>query len=653
MSRFFSATVITAALMLALVSSPAQAQTNDFRIASQYMQQEKYEDALPILRDLYRQNPGAYTLFDHLTETLINLKMYDEAIEISKSAINSKLNVTRTRIKLAEINHISGNRDRAVEIWQTVLDENLRQIQIFHSVAASMMDRREYEKAVDIYLMSREEFGNSTLFTNEIANAYMQSSQFEKAVNEYYAVITETPQQMGFVQQRFLRMRNDELYIIASLELEDYLLELDIRHPAYSQLYQLLSWLLLETEDYRRAFVFARQFESRTEQTNYSLFSLGNRLRSAREYEIAADAYSYYVESQTGPITRATEEKATTYMQWARYLDQQGIGTFSQSNDLYSEAYRLNESIIEMSPNYNRKERVLTNLIDLSLDHFKDAEKADRWYNNLSEHAVRDTSAKSYTLYSEGRIALFNSDYTTARQALTRADRATEESNLSEKARYYLSMSDFFAGDFEFAEVQLSSLERRTTSYYANDAIQLGMWIKNGIRMDSTAADLKELSDVLQKLHTGSYDRAIETAAPLLEQPSHQFSDDIILQFTSELPMRFQPFLLTKLQQQVKSNRQSPLRERLMWERAEIADQLLRASATYGDTAPDDRYYELGNTDYGFQTDEQKFFNRESTTLLNQTSVRDMYEEILLEFPEGFYAHYAREKLQQAEAQTL
>jgi len=652
MSRILSLTAALAGCIFIAVS-PALAQTNEFRIANQYMQQQKYGDALPILRELHRQNPDAYTFYDQLTETLINLKKYDEAIEISETAIGAEHNVTRTRIKLAEIHHISGNKNRAAETWQIVLDKNARQVQIFHSVAASMMDRREYEKAIDIYIMSREEFGNSTLFSNEIANAYMQSSQFEKAVNEYYAIITETPQQMGFVQQRFLRMRNDELYSIASLELEDYLLELDLRHPAYSQLYQLLSWLLLETEEYRRAFVFARQFESRTEQTNYSLFSLGNRLRSAREYEIAADAYSYYLESQTGPVTRATEEKASTYIQWARYLDQQGIGTYSQADDLYSEAYRLNESIIEISPNYNRKERVLTNLIDLSLDHFKNVEKAERWYNDLSEYAGRETSAKPYTLYSEGRIALFNNNFTTARQALTRADRATEQSNLSEKARYYLSISDFFAGDFEFAEVQLSSLERRTTSYYANNAIQLGMWIRNGMRMDSTATDLKEFSSVLKTLHTGRYKDAAEAAVSLLEQPSHPFSDDIILQFASELPMKFQAFLLSKLQEQLTGNRQSPLRERLMWERAEIADQLLRTSATYGDTASDDQYYDIGNTIYEFQPDEQQFFNRETTSLLNRASVKEMYEEILLEFPEGFYAHYAREKLQQPDAQTL
>jgi hypothetical protein len=91
--------------------------------------------------------------------------------------------------------------------------------------------------------------------------------------------------------------------------------------------------------------------------------------------------------------------------------------------------------------------------------------------------------------YAEGRIALFKK-ILPARQTLTRADRATDNSNLSERARYYVSLSDFYAGDYEFAEIQLRSLERRHTSYYANDAIKLRMWIKNGKRADTTGAVL-------------------------------------------------------------------------------------------------------------------------------------------------------------------
>lgn len=637
MIRFSWVTGVLSVIVLLSLFSSAAAQSNDFRIANQYMQQQNYEDALPILRELHQQNPSAYTFFDRLTDTLVNLKSYDEAIAIANSTIENGHNITRTRIKLAEVYHVSGEPQQADKIWHAVLEDNPGQIQIYHNVASSMMERREYSLAVEIYERSREEFENPTLFTNEIANAYMQAGQFENAVNEYFAVITESPQQMGFVQQRFLRMRDNALYNIATLELEDYLLELDIHHPAYSQLYQLLSWLFLETEEYRRAFVFARQYESRTEQTNYSLFSLANRLRSARQYEIAADAYNYYIESETSLLTRATEEKAITFLQWARYLDQQGLGTFLQRDNLYREAYRLNSSIIESAPNYNRKERVLTNLIDLSLDHFKEIEKADRWYDELNSYAEIENSARAYTFYAEGRIALFNGDYSSARQSLTRADRATEESNLSEKSRYYLSLSDFYAGDFEFAEVQLKSLERRNTSYFANNAIQLRMWIKNGVRMDSTAASLRDFSKTLQLLHVGQYEEAVKTAGIILEGTAHPYSDDLIIEFANSLPYSFHPFVLNHLQNHVVNNKQSPVRERLMWERATIAEQMLTLKESGDDHL----------------TGEDMFINRDAAELINETAIEEMYEEILLEFPGGFYAHYAREKLQQTPVQTL
>jgi hypothetical protein len=171
--------------------------------------------------------------------------------------------------------------------------------------------------------------------------------------------------------------------------------------------------------------------------------------------------------------------------------------------------------------------------------------------------------------------------------------------------------------------------------------------------MDSTASDLREFSTAIQLLHTGEYEDAIDAASQLLENPAHSFSDDLIVQFANQLPGRFQPYVLSQLREQISKNKQSPIRERLMWEQAEIANQLLTASASVSDIPPNERYYELEESMYEYQTDEQRFFNRETTLLLNESSVRDMYESILLEFPEGFYAHYVREKLQQNEAQTL
>lgn len=638
--RFLASLVIFSAAAL-LFAPRIQAQSADYRMANRYMQQQKYEEALPILRELHQKNPSTYLFFESLTECYVNLKMYDEAIETAVKSIENGHTEIRTEIKLAEIYHLSGQTERALEKWRDIAANNSNRIQVIHNVAESMSQRREYEAAIKLYTSARKDFDNSRIFSNELANAYMQSGKFKEAVREYYEVVRESPQQMSYVQQRFLRMRDDNLYEIAALELEDYLLELDRNDAAYSQLYQLLSWLLLETEEYRRAFVFARQYESRTEQTNYSLFSLANRLRSARQFELAAEAFSFYMNSSSGLQTRAAEEKVMTFLEWARHIEEQGIQESRSSDELNEEAYTLAERITEQSPNYGRMERVLSTLIDLSLDFYKDPDKAETWYLRLNSISDSQETTDAYALYAEGRIALFNGSYTSARQALTRADRKSEDSNLSEKSRYYLSLSDFFAGDFEFAQIQLQSLERRNTSFYANNAVKLKMWIKNGTRIDSTHTALKEFSEGLRLIHTGRYDEALSSTAEIINSPAHPFSDDLAIELSRQLPDRFDTLLLQIFEKQVAGNLQSPLRERLMWERATLAERLVDVSRQAA-REDENEYDEILERQYIIVSE------------LSESDVNKMFEEILIEFPNGFYARFARQKLQEStQEQTI
>lgn len=638
--RYLASIIIFSAAAI-LFAPRIQAQSADYRMANRYMQQQKYEEALPILRELHQENPSTYLFFESLTECYVNLKMYDEAIETAEKSIENGHTEIRTEIKLAEIYHLSEQTERALEKWRDIATNNSNRIQVIHNVAESMSQRREYEAAIKLYTSARKDFDNSRIFSNELANAYMQSGKFKEAVREYYEVVSESPQQMSYVQQWFLRMRDDNLYEIAALELEDYLLELDRNDAAYSQLYQLLSWLLLETEEYRRAFVFARQYESRTEQTNYSLFSLANRLRSARQFELAAEAFSFYMNSSSGLQTRAAEEKVMTFLEWARHIEEQGVQKSRSSDELNEEAYTLAKRITEQSPNYGRMERVLSTLIDLSLDFYKDADKAETWYLRLNSISDSEETTDAYALYAEGRIALFNGSYTTARQALTRADRQSEDSNLSEKSRYYLSLSDFFAGDFEFAQIQLQSLERRNTSFYANNAVKLKMWIKNGTRLDSTYTALKEFSEGLRLIHTGRYDEALSSTAEIINSPAQPFSDDLAIELSRQLPDRFDNLLLQIFEKQIAGNLQSPLRERLMWERATLAERLLGSN---GEMA------ERNGTEY------EKLLDRQHITIseLSKSDVDEMFEEILIEFPDGFYARFARQKLQEStQEQTI
>ena len=642
----------------------ANAQSGDFQIANRLMQQQNYEEALPILEELYTRNPSAQIFFDRYVECLINLNELEKAEEVARRQVGNNSSLISSTVKLAEILHIKGDKEEAFENWQKTIENNPESIQAYYSVATSMNKRREYNRAVEIYRKAQEQLNNPTLFLNELANTYMQAARFEEAVREYYRLVVESPDQMGMVQQRFLRMRDADFYQTASFELEDLLFDLDMSHMAYTQLYQLLTWLLLETEEYDRAYNFATYYENQTPYTIYSLMSLGSQLQSAGVYPYAIRAFEYYAEKdQSSHRARAIEELAATYRMWAQHLRQNNLETDLRQRELFQKAYSSGERLMKTTPNYDRAERVFSLLIDLSLDEFKDIEKARYWYDQMKHHS---STNEAYELYAEGRIALFERSFTSARQALTRADRATQNSNLSEQSRYYLSLSDFFAGDFEFADIQLKSLERRHSSFYANDAVKLRMWIKNGQRADTTGSVLKAIGEGLFLAHTGNYEDALKIFEPILLNSSNPFADELTVELSRILPSEYNMLKLMLLERQIENRSQSPQRERMMWDFASLAEEMLEHDGFEMPRRPPYifSFFNLKNEEIE-STAEDRFFGRDragkfdydtyarNLSRFDAETVSELFEDIILEFPDGFYSSYSRDKLQTLELNYL
>ena len=618
-----------------LLADLSFSQSRDFQTANRLMQQQNYEQAIPILSDLHDQNPSSFVFFDRLIDALIQTSELDRAEEIVRKQIDRGNVTLQAKGILGEILHLKGQQDEALEVWQNALESSNGNIQAHYIIASSMNNRREYDEAIRTYIEARNLLNNQNLFLNELANTYMQAGRFDESVNEYFQLILESPRQMAIVQQRFFQMRDQQLYDIASFELEDLMLDLSTSHEAYSSLYQLLSWLLLETQQYERAYNFARYYEEQTSYTVYSLFSMGNRFLSAKQFQYAENAYEFYKESTNlSTRYRSYDELSNTYLQWGNYAEQNNLTPADSVRTLYQKSYNNAEALIEQNTEYEQADRVLSRLVELSLDIFKNRENAGRWFQKLQENSGSDDP---YSLYSEGRIAIFDKNFSLARQHLARADRATDQSNLSEKVRYFSALSDFFAGDSEFAEIQLRSLERRNDSYYANDAVQLRMWIQNGMRADTTGSILNTLGEGVYAMHIGNYDRALEQLSPLLQEPGAMLTDDLTVELSSTLPVEYSALKLQLINKQINSNSGSPLLERLMWDRALLVEQIVQGRITINQ----DRTPELDVIDVEVQME------------FTQTDAEEFFEEIILSFPDGFYASFARNKLQQFQNEYL
>ncbi len=621
---------ISALFLIFLIPASLPAQTNtDYILADRLMQQQDYESALPILKELNKEFPYDYIYFERLTECFVQLKQYDEALETAQSLPSDIGFQASANVLIAKLYHFKEDTARAYALWKQNLEEHPGQFQVYINTARAMSARGLHQRAVEVYKQGRMAFQNDQLFINDIANELMQAGKYEEAIREWLRLIELRPEQLTFVQRLLLRFNDPLVNDITIMELEDKLNELPINSPSYSNLYQLQIWLLQENKLYRRALVTARAYENSTSTFNYSLFSLGRKLVENKEFELAKEAFSYYIERGSGEIKwRNMEELALTYSKWAKHLDDNNLDFNDQADSLYEEATRTLNTLIRDGATYSRLGRALTLKADIELDHTYDLEAAKQARNRLTRLSGYGESAE--LAYLDGRIYLAEREFTQARIAFTKSNKRADIGELAEKSRYFLALTDFYTGDYEFAKIQLKSLGRQNTSYYANDALQLRIWLQEALASDTTGQILEPFAEAYFQSFTGNHEEANERYLAMLDDPELSvLHDDIYVQLMSSENMDPSTTFAKVANYLNEQGNAISEREKLMWQRAWLAELILDPAAEEGPSVED------------------RFFRGENYPRVTREKVIEYYEELILEYPQGFYAESARERIKE------
>ena len=616
--------ILVLAIMLASpVTLPAQ-DNEQYFTANRLLQQREYEQAYELFSGLHRKNPRVYLYFDKMTECLINLKAYEEAIEKSRAAASRSHYPAEAKIRLGEIFYIQRDSARASSVWNEVIRENSENLQVHLSLARAMSDRRAYEQAVGVYRKAADMFPDQRMFTNEIAHTYLLAGRYEESIQQYLKLIKENPERSGFVQSMLLRFDDEDLYDVAILELDDFLEELSYSHSSYRSMQQLYLWLLMERELFERALAEAKRYEDSQSRVTYSLFSLGAQLASDRKFQLAEEAFLYYIDRNIRTAKyQSLQELGNIYIEWADYLSDYNLSTHQRRKDLYQRAYSVLERIITEEPNYRGINEVHFRLSELGIDYLHNPGIAEKYLEKVQ--VAGDSSYLARQKYMEGRIELYKGNYARARIALSGSNRQERIGSLADKARYYLALADFFAGDYEYAKIQLNALERQTTSYFANDAVQLRSWIQEGLQADSTGQILNPFSAAVEWLSRGETDSAMNRLGDVLDfKTYHPLADDALVEMSSHATPSLALELFDLIDRYLSdAGRYSPLRERLMWEQARLADEGSGAKEGYPSSA--------------------------TPISLTRKELTALYEEIILEYPDGFYASYARQRIEEIE----
>jgi len=613
----------------------------DYFSADQLLRQQKYEQAYQKFYQLHKAHPNSYIFLDKSVECLINLKEYDKAITITKKAISSGHYQAQAMIRLGEIYHYSGDTDKANALWTQVQKKYAGSGQIYLLVARSMADCQLYDRAINVYEKALDKSPNSNIILSELGETYLQAGKYNKAIKSYLQLVKNDPQRITFVQRRLMRFQDNDVYDAAIVEISDFIDNLSPGNPSYNSLQQLEVWLLMERHLYKRALVTAKNYEAQSSNITYILYNLGPKLAAEQQFELAEQAYKYYINNDIYPLKyRCMQKLADVYIQWAQYLENYNLGLSSRRQKLYQKALSTLESIRNSTSGYPGSDEVLVSLAELSLDVFHQPEKASEYLGELRQ--MSDSTMVAKESYIQGRIDLYNKDYTRARIALTKSNKQEHIGDLAEKTRYYLALTDFYSGDYDFAKIQLNALERQNTSFYANDAVQLRLWIQDGLQADSTGKLLDPFARAVEYFSQGKNRLGINKLRDLFDKTGYNpLKDEALLELSKYKNPDNAVYVYNSLSKYLATQGStSPLYERLLWERARLADQFV-TNKEINISLPKQRPAEASENGQLENSREEVSIPRKIEQLV------PLYEEILLHFPNGFYASYARDRIKE------
>lgn len=626
---------------------------NDFNLGNQLLRDGEFEEAYEVFRKLMEENPRSFAVYDRAVSALINLKRYEDAIAITEERLENFATDVNTMVRLGEIYHIRGDKDEARDIWYNVLDRHSDNNNAFRRIAETMNDHRQYRDAIEVYKKAREQFNDPGMFGFDIADNYLAVNEFESAIEEYLDILADDERQKNRIQRQLLNYDEQQLYDTAIMLTEERFDQLQAGSSRDLAYRDFLVWLNMERGFYRRALAAARTLERYSDNERHAVFRVGRQLRSHDEFELAADAFSYYQDLERHPLkARSLEELSRAYQDWAAHLIDNNLDFGGGADSLYRKAFQSVEQLTGQFPQYDRRMQTLVIQSELALDHLKEPELARSYFEKM-ENAVNDTSDEAQMHYIEGRLLLYQGDFQMARVSLTRSNRISGSGDTAEKSRYYLGLGDFYNGDFSYSRMQLRSLERENHSYFANNALQLRYLIQNAHDENGENRSLKRYAKARYLYDTGRYNESAELLAPIIEEAAeHPLQNDSSLLLARSLRQIHPEIAFRVIDRHMR--RPSVARnagERMLWKRARLAEVVfvMQQRAT-GDESGFEWQAPAGLLDTAMFSGEQlRGALSGETSLLTLAGVVDYYEELLIRYPDGYYSDLTRDRIRKLE----
>lgn len=481
-------------------------------LAESYERSGDLVNAANIYEELYQIDPQNNLYFESLNRIYVSLKNYAASINLIETEISLRPKDINLYGLLGSTYYLLGNEEKAYQVWDepfTFLEPN----PVFYRVIANYaIERRAFEKAIEIYTKGKEIAEDKTIFSYDLALLYSITMQFEKAAEEYCFILMLNPAQLETVETKIIASSNKPNALKATINVVERFASEDNLSIMY-----LLARLYVENKDFEKAYELYLELDNKQSKQGMELYGFAEFLYREDNYSLSGLVYKKIIElypnAQLIPSAKLGYAKSMEATLMEEYSKQLPIWKpFFEAIPFEStDVEVVIDAFTEVSELYNHTEAAYEALLRIGILKFYIQGKQDeakKYFNKIIEEAP--LSRSSVEAYTElGEIAIINGNLAEAERNFTQITvLAKVNINQINDAKYRLARIKLYLGEFDQARALLSDVMKDLKDNNANDALELSL-ILNTSKNDSSnlmifakgefLADQKKFNDASQK----------------------------------------------------------------------------------------------------------------------------------------------------------
>ena len=514
--------VIAACLVLGSLYSNAQP-TTDQQLAAFYFQEDDFQKAALYYEKLYLQSNSDF-FYSYFLQCLFKLDDFKRAKKVVKNQLKFYPGNTTYQIDLGEVYKAEGEDKKAKKEFNAAIDRLQPVTNNIIALANAFSAAKEYDFALKTYAKGDQLLNGNHPFNIEKAKLFGSLGQYENMFNEYLGLLEITSNYLQSIQNELARNLAFEEGSAQNTILKQTLLQTIQRKPNQNVFYELLTWVFIQEKNYQQALVHTKALDKRTKGEGQRVLNLAGLAKSAKQYDIAIDAYDYIVNIGKGPF----------------YISAR-VGLLDVLNKKLTSGFYFSPSDAKkLEASY------LSTLDELGLNQqtvkvYRDLGHIEAFYLNNPDTAIIiiekaltlgriSAQEKALTKLELADIYVIQGYIWDASLLYSQFDKDFKYDVLGETAKFKNARISYYMGDFKWAKAQLDVLKGSTAKLISNDAMDLSLLITDNTGIDTTEHPLELFAKADLFLYQHKHNDVNLVLDSITEQyPGHALTDEIYM----------------------------------------------------------------------------------------------------------------------------